>query len=144
VQFAFRILGFAARALLLLGALCFLLGGFLLWRGLAFQGAAVETTGTVVSYHETRDGQQLRYRPRVRFTTATGEIVTIEGQLAATTQRFAIGATVPVVYPRAAPAAGRIALFTDNWLGASVAGVVGVVSLLAGLLIRRATRRGTP
>jgi hypothetical protein len=141
VQFAFRILGIAARLLLVLGAACLLLGGYLAWRTLSFTADALRATGTVVSYHETRDQDATRYRPRVRFKTVTGEIVTIEGQLSTTTPRFAIGASVPVVYRRAAPTEGRIGLFTDNWLGATVAGVVAVVAFIAGWLIRRAAHR---
>ena len=141
MQLAFRILGLASRALLVLGAVCILLGGYLAWRTLSFTHDAVETTGTVVSYHETRDKETTRYRPRVRFTTVTGEIVTINGQLATPAQRFPIGTTVPVIYRRAAPMEGRIGLFTDNWLGATVAGVVALVAFVAGLFVNRAAKR---
>ena len=137
---AFWVLGFAARLLLLLGAACMLLGGYLAWRTLSFSSDAVRATGTVVSYHETHDKDATRYRPRVRFTTATGEIVTIEGQLSTTTPRFPIGASVPVVYRRAAPPAARIDLFTDNWLGATAAGVVALVAFIAGLFVSRAAK----
>ena len=88
---------------------------------LSFARDAVRTTGEVVSYHEIRDGDEVRYRPRVRFRTATGEIVTISGQLAAASQRFEVGTQVPVVYRPAKPTEARIALFTDNWLGAGIA-----------------------
>ena len=74
----------------------------------------------------------MRYRPRVRFRTATGEIVTISGQLSAASKRFEIGTQVPVVYRPAKPTEARIALFTDNWLGASLAAVIGLVGLAGG------------
>ena len=90
---------------------------------------------------ETRDGDELRYRPRVRFRTATGEIVTTSGQLAAAAKRFEVGTQVPVVYRPAKPTEARIALFTDNWLGASLAALIGVVGLAGGLLVRRSLRR---
>lgn len=138
---AFWILGFAARALLVLGAACLLLGGYLAWRTLSFVSDGVRATSTVVSYHETRDKETTRYRPRVRFTTATGEIVTIDGQLSTTVQRFPIGTTVPVIYRRAAPTAGRIGLFADNWLGATVSGVVALVAFIAGIFVSRAAKR---
>ncbi len=41
----------------------------------------------------------------------------------------------------AKPTEARIALFTDNWLGASIAAVIGVVGLAGGLLVRRSVRR---
>jgi hypothetical protein len=95
---------------------------------LSFARDAVRTTGEVVSYHEIRDGDAVRYRPRVRFRTASGEIVTTSAQLAAGSRRFEVGAQVPVVYRPAKPTEARIALFTDNWLGASLAALIGVAA----------------
>ena len=46
-----------------------------------------------------------------------------------------------MVYKVAKPTEARIALFTDNWLGASIAAVIGLVGLAGGLLVRRAVRR---
>jgi hypothetical protein len=141
VQLAFRIMGLAGRLLFMLGAVCLLLGAYLAWRSQDFHGDAIRTSGRVVSYHEIPDGDSVRYRPRVRFNTLAGDIVTIEGQLTTTSRRFEIGASVPVVYPRAAPTTGRLDTFTDNWLGASIAGGVGLITLVAGVFIRRAARR---
>jgi hypothetical protein len=141
LQLAFRIMGLAGRLLFALGTICLLLGVYLLWNSLDFHEDSVRTTGRVVSYHEIRDNDTARYRPRVRFSTPRGDIVTIEGQLTTTSKRFEIGAEVPVVYPSAAPTKGRLATFTDNWLAPSVAGIVGLVALAAGVFIRRAVRR---
>lgn len=134
-------MGLSARLLTALGVSCMLLGAWLSWQSLAFGRDALTAVGQVVSYREVRDRDQLRYRPRVRYRTATGEIVQFDGQLSAAVKRFAIGTEVPVSYPLNAPVAARIALFTDNWLGATAAGVIGVVTLAAGILLRRATRR---
>jgi len=141
VQFAFRILGLSARLLLALGIVCILLALYLAWQTQAFSAESVQVMGEVVSYREIPDGDHKRYRPRVRFKTETGEIVTFDGQLSTTTRRFALGAPVPVSYPRTNPTQARVAAFADNWLGALVAGVVALVSLAGGLLIRRAARR---
>ncbi len=141
MRLAFRILDLAARLLMALGVGCLLLGAYLAWQTLSFARDAVRTTGEVVSYHETRDGDELRYRPRVRFRTASGEIVTTSGQLAAAAKRFEIGTQVPVTYRPETPTEARIALFTDNWLGASLAAVIGVAGLAGGLLVRRSLRR---
>ncbi len=134
-------MGIAARRLLALGAVCLLLGAWLASRTLDFNGNAVHTTGTVVRYLETREDGRVVYRPMVRFTTSGGDIVTFAGQLAAASQRFAIGTVVPVVYPFGLPQQGRISTFVDNWLGATIAGVVGLVALVAGVFVRRAVRR---
>jgi len=138
---AFRILDLAARLLLALGVGCLLLAAFLAWRALSFSADTRTATGEVVSYHEVRDGDATRYRPRVRFKTATGEIVTINGQLASASKRFAIGAQVPMVYKIADPMQARVALFIDNWLGPTIATIVGLVGLAGGFLVRRSVRR---
>lgn len=137
----FRILDLAARLLLALGIGCLLLAAFLAWRTLSFTSDTRTATGEVVSYHEVRDGDTTRYRPRVRFKTATGEIVTINGQLSTTSKRFEIGTQVPMVYKVADPMQARVALFVDNWLGPAIAAVVGLVGLAGGFLVRRSVRR---
>ena len=88
-----------------------------------------------------RDGDEVRYRPRVRFRTETGDIITVGGQLSAKSRRFPEGTQVPMVYKVGKPTEARIALFTDNWLGATLATLIGVVGIAGGLLVRRAVRR---
>jgi hypothetical protein len=141
VRLAFGILDLAARLLFALGVGCLLLGAWLSWQSLSFARDAARATGEVVSYNEIHDGDQLRYSPRVRFTTATGEIVTVGGQMAATSQRFAIGEQVPVLYKLSEPTTARVATFTDNWLGVCIAALVGAVGMAGGLLVRRQIRR---
>ena len=111
------------------------------WLLLSFARDAAPATGEVVSYHEIRDGGQVRQTPRVRFRTGTGEIVTIDGQLATSSRRYAIGAQVPMLYKVSQPTTARVATFTDNWLGACVAAVVGAVGMCGGLLVRRQVKR---
>jgi hypothetical protein len=141
MNIAFRIMGIASRLLLALCAVCLLLGAYLANKTQDFNQNAQHATGTVVRYLETRDGDATIYRPMVRFTTPHGDIVTFAGQLSTGSKRFAIGAEVPVVYPFGMPQQGRISTFTDNGLGATIAGVVGLLALVAGVFIRRATRR---
>ncbi len=141
MRLAFGILDLAARVLFALGLGCLLLGGWLSWQTLSFARDAAPATGEVVSYREIHDGDQVRQSPRVRFKTATGEIITIDGQLATSSQRFAIGAEVPIQYKVSQPTTARIATFTDNWLGACVAALVGVVGVIGGILVRRQVKR---
>jgi hypothetical protein len=131
----------SARLLLALGVSCGLLGLYLVHQAQSFLEDSVRTTGEVVSYREVRDGETVRYRPRFRFETANGSIVAVEGQLATTTERFAIGSKIPIVYPLANPQKARVALFVDNWLGPSVSLGVGVLAFLGGIFIRRAAKR---
>ena len=79
--------------------------------------------------------------PRIRFRTANGDIITVSGQLAAGSKRFAEGTQVPMVYKVSKPTEARVALFTDNWLGATLAAVIGLVGLAGGWLVRRGVRR---
>jgi hypothetical protein len=141
MNIAFRIMAIAARLLLALGAVCLLLGAYLATKTQDFNQNAQRATGTVVRYMETRDGDDTSYRPMVRFTTPHGDIVTFAGQLSTGSKRFELGTEVPVVYPFGMPQQARVSTFTDNWLGATVAAVVGLLALIAGVFIRRATRR---
>ena len=136
MDISYRIMGLAARLLLALGVVCLLLGAYLLSQSMSFEDT-LRTSGSVTGYREVRDGDEVRYRPRVRFTTPDGDIVSFEGQLATSSQRFAVGEQVPVVYPRADPQKGRVALFADNWLGPIAAGGVGLIALIAGIFVRR-------
>ena len=124
-----------------LGVGCLLLAAFLAWQTMSFARDGARATGEVVSYHETREGDSTRYRPRVRFRTATGEIVTIADQLSATSMRFTVGTKVPVVYKVANPTEAHIALFTDNWLGACIAALIGLAGIVGGYRVRRSIRR---
>ncbi|HEV8443021.1 MAG TPA: DUF3592 domain-containing protein [Steroidobacteraceae bacterium] len=141
MRLAFGILDLAARLLFALGIGCLLLGGWLSWQTLSFARDAAPATGEVVSYHEIRDGGQVRQTPRVRFRTGTGEIVTIDGQLATSSRRYAIGAQVPMLYKVSQPTTARVATFTDNWLGGCIAAVIGAVGMIGGVLVRRQVKR---
>ncbi len=138
---AFRILDLAARLLLALGVGCLLLAGYLSWRTLSFSAGTGRATGEVVSYREIADGKDTRYRPRIRFKTVTGEIVTVEGQFFTGTRRFAIGEKIPMLYRPEKPNEARVALFVDNWIGACIATLVGHAGLAGGFLVRRSLRR---
>jgi len=138
---AFRILDLAARLLLALGVGCLLLAVYLAWLTLSFTPGTESTTGEVVSYREIAGDDKTRLRPRIRFKTGTGEIVTVEGQFFTATQRFAIGEQVPMIYKASKPNEARVALFMDNWLGACVAAVIGLTGLAGGFLVRRSINR---
>jgi hypothetical protein len=131
----------AARLLLALGAVCLLLGAWLATQTMNFSQNAQRTTGTVVRYYENQEGGRTSYRPVIRFTTTNGDIISTTEPLPSSSRRFEIGAQVPVQYPFGQPAKARIATFTDFWLGATVAAVVGLVAPIAGVFIRRAVRR---
>lgn len=141
MQLAVRIVGLAARLLIALGLGCLLLGGYLAWQTASFASTAMATTGTVVSYFEHEEDGRTRHRPRVRFTTANGDIFTVAGQMDYTSQRIPVGTRVPIQYQPAEPMKIRIATFFDNWLGASIAAGVGLVAMVGGLLVRRSLKR---
>jgi hypothetical protein len=141
MQLAHTLVRISARLLFALGLVCLLLGGWLGWQTLSYARDAIPVTGEVVSYQEVRDGGNTSYRPRIRFVTVTGSIVTFSGQLAWTSQRFAVGTRLPVMYQAEDPMKARLARFTDNWLGPAVSVVIGLVALAAGVLFRRQSRR---
>lgn len=138
---AFRILDLAARLLLGLGLGCLLLAGFLTTRTLTFSSDVERATGEVVSYREIPDGDKKLQRPRIRFKTVTGEILTVDGQFFTAARRFAIGQQVPMLYKAQKPMEARVALFIDNWIGPCIAAGVGLVGMAGGFLVRRSVRR---
>jgi hypothetical protein len=140
MQLAPTILSLSGRLLLALGLVCLLLGGYLGWQTLAFSSGAVSTTGEVVSYHEVKDEGATSFRPRVRFKSYNGDIITFTGQMAYTSERYAVGTQVPVMYREEKPVEARIARFVENWLGASIAVTVGTLCFIGGIFLRRATR----
>src|SRR5689334_7914324 len=137
---ALRILELAARLLMALGVGCLLLAGYLAYRTLNFSGG-LTATGEVVSYREVPDGDSTRYIPRIRFVTENGDIITVGGQMAGTSKRFAIGEKIPVVYDPRESMHARVALFMDNWLGPLIAAVIGAVGIAGGWFVRKAVRR---
>ena len=141
MQLAVRIVGLSARLLLALGLVCLLLGGYLAWQSIDFASKAVATTGTVVSYFEHEVDGSKRFRPRVRYTTENGDINTVAGQMDYASQRIPVGSEVPVQYLLADPMKIRIATFFDNWLGASIAAGIGLVSMIGGIFVRRSLKR---
>ena len=124
-----------------LGVGCLILAAFLAYRTGNFSGHSLTATGEVVSYREIPDGDSTRYVPRIRFVTENGEIITVGGQMAGMSRRFAIGEKVPMVYDPREPMHARVALFMDNWLGPLIASIVGAIGLAGGFLVRRAVRR---
>lgn len=138
---ALRILELAARLLLALGVGCILLAAYLSTRTLVLASDARKATGEVVSYREIKDGDKTLQRPRVRFRTETGEIVNVDGQFFTAAKRFSIGQQVPVVYKATKPMEARIAFFVDNWIGPTIAVVVGLAGIVGGILVRRSVRR---
>jgi hypothetical protein len=140
MQLATRILELSSRLVLALGFGCLLLAVYLSWLTLIFERDAAHTDGEVVSYREINDGKSTRYAPRVRYKTATGEIVTIDGQFATASPRFTVGEKVPLTYKIAKPDEARIALFVDNWLGPVIAVFIGLAGVAGGFLVRRWAR----
>jgi hypothetical protein len=65
----------------------------------------------------------------------------MDGQFFTATRRFDIGAKIPVIYRARDPMKARVALFVDNWIGPTVAAVVGLAGIAGGLLVRRSVRR---
>jgi len=142
MRLAFGILDLTGRVLLAFGIGFLLLGAYLGWQTLQYSGDSRNATGEVVSHHEiVASDDEHRYRPRVRFRTDAGEIITFEGQIASGAKRLAIGAQVPVIYRAGKPTEARIASFTDNWLAPTLAVIIGIVGMAGGWMVRRSIRR---
>jgi hypothetical protein len=132
------ILRIAGLALLGLAAASLALALWLARGTLAFTPGVERAEGRILTHRSApAQGGGRVYTPLVEFTTAAGRPQVFAGQLSAGAPRFAVGATVPVLYPAADPARARIDLFVDNWLGPLAALLVGLATLAAGLVLRR-------
>jgi UPF0716 family protein affecting phage T7 exclusion len=143
MQLARSVIGVAGYVLL---ALALVAGALGLWLSVAthvFATDAAHVDGRVVGQRQSAQaGGRPLYTPRIAFVAADGTGHEFSGQLSAGVPRFAVGATVPVVYRRSDPAGARIDLFVDNWLGATVALGLAAAAAVAGVVLRRST--GSP
>jgi hypothetical protein len=141
VRLATGVIGVAGYGLAGLSAVSLLLGLFLANNSLAFAGDARDTEGTVVGYFESASDAGPRYTPRVAFTDAAGTRREFRGQMNTSVKRFAEGAVVPVRYLADNPSEARVALFVDNWLGATVAFVLGTIAGISAFFLVRSAKR---
>lgn len=141
MELAFRIVGLAARLLMALGLGCLLLAGYLAWQTMNFASNAVPATGEVVSYFESQEDGETRYRPRVRFTTPDGSIHNnVAGRMPYTVKRYPVGTQLRVLYQDGSPGETRIDNFFENWLPSTIAAVIGLLSIAGGMFVRRSNR----
>jgi hypothetical protein len=141
MRLALRIVGAAGYVVAVLAAVLLTLASYLASQSLAFEDGARETQGRVIGYAETPSTGGTRYAPRVAFVAADGRQVEFRGQMIATLKRFEIGASVPVRYLANKPETARINLFADNWLGATIAFVLGAIAAVLALVVIYSARR---
>lgn len=142
MRLAQSVIGIAGWGLAGLAAVSLLLGLWLAGNALAFRSDVVRTTGRVLDYREspTSDGRVF-YTPRIAYTDHTGSRREMYGQLSAAVKRFPENAEVPIRYLESDPARARVDIFVDNWLGATLALGLGVLTGLAALLLVRSSQR---
>lgn len=141
MRLAIGVIGVAGYALAGLAVVSLLLGAFLAWNTLAFTEDARDTQGKVIGHFESVTDGKTRYTPRVEFVDATGTRYEFRSQMSATAQRLALGAAVPVRYRVSQPTDARVALFVDNWLGATVALILGTIAALGAWVLVRSSKR---
>ena len=81
------------------------------------------------------------YTPRVRFRTASGELVTVLAGPGSDEIEFAAGETVPVLYRADDPQGAVIATVWRAYFGAIVLGVLGTALFDLGWVLRGIVRR---
>lgn len=139
---SFAILRLAGYVLAGLAVASLMLGFWLAQRALLFADDVVRTTGVVVGYRETAQGEgRVAYTPRIAFETAPGERTTVFGQITTPAPRDPVGAEVPLRYQRGDPGGARVDRFVDNALGPAVATALGLLCALLAALLTRGGRR---
>jgi hypothetical protein len=138
----FRVAPAYGRALPWLGgALMAVAAGFGLhsWRFVRTQQRAIATvTENVESF---APGGGLRYSPRLRFRAEDGSLVQVQTSDYSDDVHFAAGDTLPVIYPSGAPQRAILATAWEAYRGAIVFGVLGVLVLDLGLILRLLMKR---
>jgi hypothetical protein len=124
-------------------------GGFLLVVALGFAAhiwwvsrplvrARATVTENVAAF---APGGGILYRPRLRFRTATGEIVLVLSRCGDDDIEFAAGKAVPVRYPVGDPQDAIIATVWRVYFVAWVVGIVGAALFDLGLVVARLERQ---
>jgi hypothetical protein len=100
----------------------------------AFVGRSRPATATVVGFVERAGRGGLLRFPLLRFTTLDGAEVTAENPVGARPTPYREGQAVPVLYDPAAPTSASIASGWTLHLESIVAGCMGLVALVLGLM----------
>jgi hypothetical protein len=111
-----------------LGAVAFL-------RRLRFLRIAQTTSGVVneVIFMHVADGHS--YKPRITFTTQTGETVALNSVPMSNPPQFRVGQQVPVIYDPNDPYRARIRSFWSLWFVSLLFGGIGSLLFILGLLL---------
>jgi hypothetical protein len=111
------------------------IGAFAFLRTLRFLRTAQTTSGVVneVLFMPVSDGHI--YRPKITFTTQTGETVPLTSVLDSSRQEFRVGQEVPVIYDPGHPSRARLRSFTSLWLVSLIFGAVGAFPFILGLIL---------
>jgi len=128
-------LPWAGGLLLVAAALCAIVA----WAGIRNENRATATVTENISTMSAHDG--VHYSPRLRFRSATGELVQVLAKEEANEAEFPAGTAVPVLYPANRPEQAVIATTWRIYWVAILLGVFGVVLLDGGLVLRIVLRR---
>jgi len=100
----------------------------------------VRVTATIVeNVAHFAPGGGVLYYPRLRFRTASGDIMQLTDAHGSEEAEFAPGELVPVLYPPGEPQRAVIATVWRRYPRAIVLGILGVVFVDLGLILRRLT-----
>jgi hypothetical protein len=112
-----------------------------------FRASALQAEGTVVDFATHRSDGKTMYTPVVQFTAADGRAIEISGSTSSSSPGYERGERVPVFYSANTPEQAQIDSFMENWFGALIISIFGVLgtsiggALFAFGLRRRRVRR---
>jgi hypothetical protein len=92
--------------------------------------AEAEVTKHAEVEYRTKNGMTIKYRPVVRFTTAAGLTLEVQGRVATHWRRYRIGSRVRVLYDPAAPSDARLDDLVDQWSGVAMKLAIGALAFL--------------
>ncbi len=94
-----------------------------------------EAEGMVVELETHGSSGERYYHPVVEFTTPEGERVRFVSSFGSRPPAYDVGESVTVLYPEGSPREAKIKSFWSLWLGTVIAGGLGVLFFVIGLVM---------
>ena len=119
-----------AYALIGVGLLLLLIGGFVAREAMQFRLIAMKGQGTVIAILRVPGNDT--YRPKVSYKAKNGQQVEFVSELGSDPPSFKVHDTVKVLYNPRNPAEAKIDNFWQQWFGTVLLIVAGLASFLTG------------
>ena len=117
-----------------IGIILLLSAGFWYKQISKFQDTAVTTQGEVIKLVEEEDDEDgIYYKPKIKFTTTTGRIVSFISLSGSNPPAYSEGQKIPILYDPKAPENAKIKSFFAIWFGPLLVTILGLIFSAIGI-----------